>query len=66
MSAPQETSVCPVDTGFWENATDRDRKRPGRLKFMNAEDNKRTYARYIETLNAQDFDVLSEVVDPRL
>jgi hypothetical protein len=52
--------------GFWEKATDRDRKRPGRLEFMSAEDNKRTYARYIEILNAQYFYALPEVVDPRL
>ena len=31
---------------------------------MTAEANKRIYARYIELLNAQDYDALSEVVDP--
>ena len=31
---------------------------------MSGEENKRTYARYIEILNAQDFDALPEVVDP--
>ncbi len=31
---------------------------------MASEENKRVYTRYIELLNAQDFDALSEVVDP--
>ena len=31
---------------------------------MTNEENKRTYARYIELLNAQDFGALDEVVDP--
>ena len=31
---------------------------------MSSEENKRVYARYIELLNAQDFDSLPEVVDP--
>ena len=31
---------------------------------MTGEENKRVYARYIELLNAQDFDALPEVVDP--
>ena len=31
---------------------------------VTGEENKRVYARYIELLNAQDFDALDEVVDP--
>jgi len=62
----KKLAVRPVDMGlgFWEHATDCDRKRTGRLASMSGEENKRNYARYIEILNAHDFDALPEVVDP--
>ena len=36
----------------------------GKGRWVTSEENKRVYARYVELLNAQDFEALDEVVDP--